>query len=139
MGDPAARFKPFHPSVKLAKSFRPRRGSCILGASSQVGQTIRAGGRPMRCKPILMGAVVMFWSVLGWAQQSNVTANLAATLGVPEMILHNGKIVTMDNTSFESQVGTIVQAIAIRGDRILARGLNAEMRALAGAPAPHIA
>ena len=86
----------------------------------------------MRCKPILMGAVVMFWSVLGWAQQSNVTANIAATLGFPEMILHNGKIVTMDNTSFESQVGTIVQAIAIRGDRILARGLNAEMRALAG-------
>src|SRR3972149_7357991 len=30
MVEPAARFKPFHPSVKLAKSFRPRRGSWYL-------------------------------------------------------------------------------------------------------------
>jgi len=48
------------------------------------------------------------------------------------MILYNGKIVTMDDDSFESRVGTIVQAMAIRDGRILATGSNAEIQALAG-------
>ncbi|MCH8210425.1 MAG: amidohydrolase [Planctomycetes bacterium] len=41
-----------------------------------------------------------------------------------DMILHNGKIVTVDEAIGE------VQAIAIRGDRILAVGSNAQMKAL---------
>src|SRR3954462_2965912 len=59
-------------------------------------------------------------------------ADVAARLGYPEMILYNGKVVTMDDASFESKVGTIVQAMAVRGDRILATGSNAEIQALAG-------
>lgn len=32
-------------------------------------------------------------------------ADLPGQLGYPQMILHNGKIVTMDDASFESKVG----------------------------------
>ena len=72
--------------------------------------------------------VAVLYSVWGWAQQGNVLAKL----GYPEMIVYNGKIVTMDDASFSSQVGTIVQAMAIRDGKILATGNNAEMQALAG-------
>ena len=63
-----------------------------------------------------------------WSQGVDV----AAKLGYPQMILHSGKIVTMDDPSFESRVGTIVEAMAIRDGRILATGSNAEVRPLAG-------
>src|SRR5438094_230495 len=59
-------------------------------------------------------------------------ANVAARLGYPQSVLYNGKIVTMDDSSFESRVGTIVQAMALRDGKILATGSNAEVRALAG-------
>src|SRR3989304_2241331 len=71
---------------------------------------------------------VFFWSVLGWSQQADV----AAKLGYPQMILYNGKIVTMDDSSFESKVGTIVQAMAIRDGRILTTGTDAQIQALTG-------
>ena len=63
-----------------------------------------------------------------WGQQRDVSAKL----GYPDLIIYNAKIVTMDDPSFQSKVGTITQATAVRGDRILATGTNAEMRALAG-------
>ncbi len=71
---------------------------------------------------------VMSCGVWGWAQQSDV----AAKLGYPQMILYNGKIVTMDDSSFESKVGTIVQAMAVRDAKILAMGTNTEIRPLRG-------
>lgn len=64
----------------------------------------------------------------GWAQQ----ADIAAKLGYPQMVLFNGNIVTMDDTSLESRVGTILQAMAIRDGEILYTGTNADARALAG-------
>src|SRR5690349_3258195 len=63
-----------------------------------------------------------------WAQSPGV----GAQLGYPDMILYNGKIVTMDDSSFVSEVGTITQAMAIRNDRILRTGTNSQMQALAG-------
>ncbi len=50
----------------------------------------------------------------------------------PEMILHNGKIATMDDKSTSSNLGTIVQAMAIRDGKILATGNNQQMLALRG-------
>ncbi len=72
--------------------------------------------------------LMMFWCVGGWAQQ----ADIMAKLGYPPMIIYNGKIVTVDDASFESRVGTIVQAMAIRDGKILATGSDAEIRPLAG-------
>jgi predicted amidohydrolase YtcJ len=73
-------------------------------------------------------AVALLCSAGGWAQQVDV----AAKLGYPQMILYNGKIVTMDDASFTPSVGTTVQAMAVRDDKILATGPNADVRALAG-------
>ncbi len=57
---------------------------------------------------------------------------IAAKLGYPQLILHSGKIVLMDDASFESKVGTIVEALAVREDKVLATGSNSEILALAG-------
>ena len=80
-------------------------------------------------KPILgVVGILVFCTTLGLAQNAGV----AAKLGHPQMILYNGKIVTMDDSSFESRVGTIVQAMAIRDSRILATGTNTDIQPLAG-------
>lgn len=79
----------------------------------------------------VIGISVLLHANLGAAQQGSVPAQ-AAKLGHPEMILINGKIVTMDDASFESRVGTIVEAMAVRSDRILATGRTADIRSLAG-------
>ncbi len=65
-------------------------------------------------------------------------ADVAAQLGYPQMILYNGKIVTMDDSSFENKVGTIVQAMAVRDGKLLATGTNAKVLALAGPPTKKI-
>lgn len=82
----------------------------------------------MAKKLILIAFVTIAIDVCGWAQQSAVSAKL----GYPQMILYNGKIVTMDDSSFDSKVGSIVQAMAVRDARILATGTDAEVRLLAG-------
>ncbi len=72
---------------------------------------------------------VVWCSVWGWSQNVSVPAVLA---NYPQMIVYNGKIVTMDDESFEPRVGTIVQAMAIRDGKIFKMGNDAEIRALAG-------
>jgi len=79
-------------------------------------------------KLLAFGFAVVFAGATATAQQVNVPARL----GYPQTILYNSKIVTMDDASFESRVGTIVQAMAIRDGKILATGTNADVRALAG-------
>jgi predicted amidohydrolase YtcJ len=55
-----------------------------------------------------------------------------ARAGYPETIFVNGKLVSMDDESRSTQVGTIYQAIAVKGDKIMKLGTNQEVRALAG-------
>ena len=50
----------------------------------------------------------------------------------PDLIIHNGKIVTMDNLDPMGPPGTIVQAMAIRGDIIQFLDTDAEILSLAG-------
>ncbi len=71
---------------------------------------------------------------LGWAQEDAVRV----TLGYPDTIIHNARIVTMDDASFSSTPGTIAEAMAIRGTEILAVGDNDDIRALAGAETEQI-
>jgi predicted amidohydrolase YtcJ len=55
---------------------------------------------------------------------------LAATLAqspAPDVVFHNGRVITVDGAF------SIVQAVAITGDRITATGTSAQMRSLAGA------
>ena len=70
-------------------------------------------------------AFLVAWSFLavnvGQAQQAT-----------PEMIVYNGKIVTMSDKSFTSNVGTVAQAMAIRDGNVVAVGTNAQVRGQAG-------
>ncbi len=50
----------------------------------------------------------------------------------PELIVVNARIVTVDDASFDSNPGTIAEAMAIRDGRIVAVGNNAQIRAMAG-------
>jgi predicted amidohydrolase YtcJ len=64
---------------------------------------------------LIVGFATAPWAV---AQQADASS--------PDLILTNGKILTMDSAS------TLAEALAVRGDRILAVGSNAAVRALAG-------
>ena len=59
--------------------------------------------------------------------------DLVAEQGYADRILVNGKIVTMDDWSIVPNTpGTLVEAMAIKGKKIMALGTNQEMRELAG-------
>jgi predicted amidohydrolase YtcJ len=53
-------------------------------------------------------------------------------MAAADLVLHGGRVLTLDDRS------TVAEAIAVAGDRILAVGANAEMRALARPDARHI-
>ncbi len=65
---------------------------------------------------------------VSWAQSESIES----ILGYPDTIIHNARIVTMDDPSFTADPGTIAQAMAIRDEKILAIGANQQIRALAG-------
>ena len=56
----------------------------------------------------------------------------AELIRYPETILHNGKIVAMDNKTTSASPGTISQALALRDGKILAHGPNSKILALKG-------
>jgi len=67
-------------------------------------------------------------SGLGLAQELHP---LIAQQGYADMVLVNGKIVTMDERRYVPDVpGHIYEAMAIKGKKIMALGSNAEMRRL---------
>ena len=75
---------------------------------------------------LLMQLAVVTLLALGgsgstWAQQT------------PDTIFYNGKVVTVDNHEVNSEVGTIAQALAVKGNTIVAVGSNVQIRKLAGA------
>ncbi len=58
---------------------------------------------------------------------------LVAEQGYADLVLVNGKIVTMDDRSYTpNSPGNIVEAMAVKGKKIMAVGSDSEMRALAG-------
>ena len=86
----------------------------------------------MEAKMRRMGKLLfamLFPLVAGWAQTVTVPQ---AIVMYPELIVHNAKIVTMDDPSFAQNVGRTVQAMALREGKVLALGTNAEILALAG-------
>ena len=79
-------------------------------------------------KVLSLCLVLLINPITLWAQNPS----LETVLGYPDMVFYNAKVVTMDDASFSSDPGTIVQALAVRDDKILALGTNQAMRALAG-------
>ncbi|MBI4483562.1 MAG: amidohydrolase family protein [Acidobacteria bacterium] len=82
---------------------------------------------------VRMRWLILFWMcVLSLGQAVKPQSIPPEVLAYPEMVLYNGKIVTMDDKAYNTSPGTIAQAIAIRGDRIMALGSDAEVLRLAG-------
>lgn len=50
----------------------------------------------------------------------------------PELIVHNAKIITLDDPEYNSNPGSIVEAMAVRDGKVLALGTDSEMLALRG-------
>ena len=65
-------------------------------------------------------AVILFFTITGAGSLMRAQQN------APDVIMSNGKIITVDERF------TIAQAVAITGDRIVAVGTNADINRLAG-------
>ena len=84
----------------------------------------------MRQKSFIICLLVLLYPSVGLSQQ---IPPLVAEHGYADMVLVNGKIVSMDDRSITPNTpGNIVQAMAIKGERIMALGSDSEMRGLAG-------
>ncbi|MBI4443360.1 MAG: amidohydrolase family protein [Acidobacteria bacterium] len=53
-----------------------------------------------------------------------------AKYGTADLIVYNGKIVSMDDPGLNTSVGTVAEAMAVKGNRIMALGTNARIRTL---------
>ena len=80
-------------------------------------------------KNALFVAVWLTLSSAGAWSQANLPSEIAS---YPDMIVYNGKVVSMDDAGFNTNPGTIVQAMAIRNGRVLVLGANDKVRAMAG-------
>ncbi len=79
--------------------------------------------------------LVLCLSVLLVFEATNLSAQLApevAQMGYADTIFVNGKIVSMDDYSNSTSTGTLYQAIAVKGTKIMKLGTSAQVRALAG-------
>ena len=80
---------------------------------------------------------VLFWIMLlgigvrGQQLLNNVPAGLVE-YAYPDLIIYDGKIVTMDDASLNNSPGTIVEAMAVRRDRIQFLGSSDEILRYAG-------
>jgi len=76
-------------------------------------------------------ALVMFFWVSAQGQQVTMPERLAA-LAYPELIIYNGKIVSVDDPSLTNNLGRAYEAMAVKGDRIQFLGTTAEILTYAG-------
>ena len=75
----------------------------------------------------------MFASILGIAAHAQQTVTAPAELvSYPDLIIYNGKIMTMNDASLTPNLGRQVQALAVHGDRIQFIGTNDEVLRFAG-------
>src|SRR5262249_31598378 len=74
----------------------------------------------IQCKHNRSNVMNRLWIVITWS-----TLVAIASAQSPDLIVHHAKIVTLDLKS------PIVEAMAIRGDRIIALGINAQIAKLA--------
>ena len=82
-------------------------------------------------KPIT--ATLSFSFVLGLFLVSAAAQIPSELIVYPELVIHNGKVVTVDDHTLSTNPGTIVEALAVRDGKILALGGNEQILALKGA------
>ena len=74
-------------------------------------------------------AILFGGSVRGQQTLNNIPAELVA---YPDLIIHNAKIVSMDDASLNNSTGSAFEAMAVKEDRIQFLGSNAEVLRYAG-------
>ena len=79
----------------------------------------------------IVAALAVFFGVSVQAQQVSMPAKLAAE-AYPDLIIYNGKIVSVDNPSLDNNLGRTYQAMAVKGERIQFLGTDAEIVGYAG-------
>src|SRR3989304_5362608 len=79
----------------------------------------------------IRGLFVMLLSVGLQAQQPQLTVP-AELVTFPDLIIYNGKIVTMSDVSLNDSPGRIAEAMAVRGDVIQFVGSNPQVLSYAG-------
>ncbi len=77
---------------------------------------------------------ISFFLFCGVVSAQNTVTVPEEIVAYPDMVIHNGKVVTMDDTSFgiNTSRGTTAEAIAVRDGKIQAVGTNARILGLAG-------
>ncbi len=83
----------------------------------------------------IVTGLVLCLSVLLLFEATNLSAQLApevAQLGYADTIFVTGKLVSMDDYSNSTSTGSLYQAVAVKGTRIMKLGTSAQIRALAG-------
>ncbi len=78
--------------------------------------------------PMLLVAWFALLSLPAWSQ---VTVP-SEVVNYPDMVIYNGKIVSMDDAGFNVSPGTIAQAMAVRNGRVLLLGDNDKIRSMVG-------
>ena len=80
-----------------------------------------------------LAAAALFFIISAAAAQETVTVPLGI-VSYADMIAFNGKVVTMDDRSTNTNPGRVVQAMAVRDGKILAVGTDREVLLYAGLP-----
>ena len=82
----------------------------------------------------VIGLTAIFITFLGAVAGAQSREEILAVLGYPDTIVHNAKVVTVDDESFTNDVGTIAQARQVASGSLDTNwGLIANEAALAGA------
>ncbi len=79
--------------------------------------------------------LILAFSTLFLLQVIDAQAQLApevAQHGYADTIFVNGKVVSMDDVSRSTSVGTVYEAMAVKGEKIMKLGTSAQVRAVAG-------
>ena len=80
--------------------------------------------------PMLVATLL---SVIVFSEAAVAQGSVPAMLiEYPDLIVHNAKIITVDDTAYNSNPGRIAQAMAVRDGMILTLGSNREVLALRG-------
>ena len=87
---------------------------------------MRNSWRLISCAALL----VSLWAAPMASAQSALPPEVAQH-GYADIVAYNGKIVSMDDTGLNENPGTIYEAIAVKGDKIIALGTSARIRAMA--------
>jgi len=79
----------------------------------------------------IVAALAVFFGVSVQAQQVSMPAKLAAE-AYPDLIIYNGKIVSVDDPSLSNSLGNTYEAMSVKGERIQFLGTTAELLNYAG-------